>query len=247
MNTKKVVTLLAGILLALPCGAKAELLGTIDVAYNSTGAGGYVGIWGGGLNGTNGFAGVYVLSKSGGTGQGEFWEDGPIGTFCIELSEMAPFNVKTYNVVLPEDAQDPTAFLGAKIGFNKAEYLREAWGRYFDEAWVGSGPFTEQQNSDAKAFAAVLWEIIYEDLPASSQMWDVATDGTAGPRGFYCTGVDVDLADSMLHSLDGTGPKADLRAFVRNGSQDYVAAVPEPATVCLLTFGALLSIRRRSR
>ncbi len=109
------------------------------------------------------------------------------------------------------------------------------------------GPFTKQQNSAAKAFAAVIWEIIYEDLPASPLMWDVTTDGTIGPRGFYCTGLDTNIANGMLHSLNGTGPKADLRAFVRNGSQDYVTAVPEPATVCLLTFGALVLLRRRSR
>jgi hypothetical protein len=248
MNTKKVVTLLAGILLASPYVANANPLGTIDINYNGGGAGGYIGIWGGGLEGVvNGLAGVYTLRNSGGTGQGELWNEGLIGTFCIELSETAPYDVKTYDVVLPEDAQDPTTFLGAKIGFQKAEYVREAWGRFFDPAWIGSGPFTEHQNSAAKAFAAVLWEIIYEDLPASPLTWDVTTDGTIGPHGFYCTGVDAGLANSMLHSLNGTGPKADLRAFVRNGSQDYVTAVPEPTTVGLLTFGALVLLRKRSR
>ncbi len=247
MNTKKVVTLLAGIFLALPCGTKANILGTIDVAYNSSGAGGYANLWAGGLNGTSGFTGVYVLRKSGGTGQGEFWEDGLIKTFCLELSETAPNYTKTYDVVLPEDAQDPTTFLGAKIGIQKADYIREIWGRCFDLAWAGSGPFTAQQNSAAKAFSAAIWEIIYEDLPASPLMWDVTTDGTEGERGFYYTGLDTALANNMLHALDGTGPKADLRAFVCNGSQDYIAAVPEPATVCLLTFGGLLLLRRPTR
>jgi hypothetical protein len=247
MNTKKVVTLLAGILLALTCGAKADLLGTIDITYAGGGAGGHANLWGGGLNGASRFTGVYKLRKSSGTGQGELWEDGLINTFCIELSETAPYNVKTYDVVLPEDAQDPTTFLGAKIGLQKAEYVREAWGRFFDESWLGSGPFTTQQNSNAEAFAAVLWEIIYEDLPESPLIWDVTADGTDGQRGFYCTGLDTDSANSMLHSLHGTGPRADLRAFVRNGSQDYVAKVPEPATVCLLTSGGLLLLRRRRR
>jgi hypothetical protein len=78
-------------------------------------------------------------------------------------------------------------------------------------------------------------------------MWDITTDGTIGPRGFYCTGVDAGFANNMLHTLNGTGPKADLRAFVRNGSQDYITTVPEPATVGLLTFGALVLLRKRSR
>lgn len=243
MNTRKVVTLLAGILLALPCGTKAELLGTIDISYSSNGAGGYANLWGGGLNGTSSFTGVYVLNKSGGTGQGELWEDGLIWSFCIELSEYAPNYTKTYNVVGPQDAQDPTSFLGAKIGTQKADYICELWGRFFDPTWATSGPFTAQQNSTAKAFAAAIWEIIYEDLPASPLAWDVTTDGTVGQRGFYCTGLDTGLANNMLHSLNGTGSKALLLAFVRNGSQDYIAAVPEPATVCLLTLGGLLFIR----
>jgi hypothetical protein len=244
MNTKKVVTLLAGIFLALPCSTQAELLGTIDIAYNSNGAGGFANLWGGGLNGTSGYTGVYVLNKSGGTGQGEFWEDGKIYTFCLELSEYAPNFTKTYNVVEPQDAHDPTTFLGETIGTQKAEYINELWGRFFDEAWATSGPFTTQQNNTAKAFAAAIWEIVYEDLPASPLMWNITTDGTEGNRGFYCTGVDNALANNMLHALDGTGPKADLRAFVRNGSQDYIVAVPEPATVCLLTLGGLLLLRR---
>ncbi len=117
MNTKKVVTLLAGILLALPYVANANPLGTIDINYNSSGAGGYIGIWGGGLNGASGFTGVYVLRKSGGTGQGELWEDGLIWTFCIELSETAPNYTKTYDVVLPEDAHRPDYFSGSKDRF----------------------------------------------------------------------------------------------------------------------------------
>ena len=247
MNTQKMAALLAGILLTLAGGARAELLGTIDVTYSGHGAGGYAQLWGGGLYGSNSFSGVYVLNKSGGTGQAENWDNGLIRTFCIELSETAPHYARTYNIVLPQDAQDPITFLGEKIGAQKAEFLSEAWGRFVDDAWLTSGPFTEQQNNAAEAFAVVLWEIIYEDLPASPLTWDVSTDGTYGPRGFHCTGVDAGLANYMLHSLNGLGPKADLRAFVRSCSQDYLAEVPEPATVGLLALGTLVLLRKRSR
>jgi len=248
MGIKHTVTMfVAAVILTLPCGAKACLLGTIDVAYDGAGAGGTAQLWGGGLEDATRRTGVYMLEKTGGTGDGELWENGLIGAFCIELSEAATSYAKTYGVVLPEDGQKPTTFLGENIGFEKAEYVREIWGRFFDPAWVGSGPFTAQQNSDAEAFAAAVWEIIYEDMPASPYMWDVTVDGMCGPLGFRATGLDSDIANSMLHSLDGAGPRADLRAFVYCGKQDYITEVPEPATILLLGLSSLALIRGRKK
>lgn len=244
---RTVIMLVAAAILSLPCGAQACLLGTIDIVYDGAGAGGTAELWGGGLEGATRRTGVYMLDKTSGTGDGELWENGLIGAFCIELSEVAPGYTKTYGVVLPEDGQKPTTFLGEKIGFEKAEYVREIWGRFFDPAWVGSGPSTLQQNSDAEAFAAAIWEIIYEDLPASPSMWDVRVDSTSGPLGFRATGLDSDTANSILHSLDGTGPKADLRAFVYCGKQDYITEVPEPATILLLGLSSLALLRGRRK
>ncbi len=248
MGIKHTVTMfVAAVLFGLPSGAQASLLGTIDLVYDGAGAGGTAELWGGGLEGATRRTGVYMLDKTGGTGDGELWENGLIGAFCIELSEVAPGYTKTYGVVLPEDGQKPTTFLGENIGFEKAEYVREIWGRYFDESWFGSGPFTLQQNSQAEAFAAAIWEIIYEDMPASPSMWDVTADGTAGPLGFHAAGLDSDTANSMLHSLDGTGHKADLRAFVYCGKQDYITEVPEPATILLLGLSSLTLLRGRRK
>ncbi len=247
MKSKTLAVILASITLTLPSLAKASLTGTIDICYDGNGAGGTAKLWGGGLNGENAKVGVYLLKKSNGTEEGELWENGLIATFCLELSEYAPEHTKTYDVVLPEDAHKPITYLGQKIGFEKAEYLREAWGRFFDPAWIGSGPFTEQQNSKTEAFSAILWEIIYEDLPESPLMWDVTVDGTPGPRGFHATGLDTYTANYMLHMLDGTGPKADLRAFVYDGKQDYIIQVPEPATVWLLAVGTSTLLRKRKR
>jgi len=247
MKSKTLAITLAVITLTLTSIANAGLTGTIDVRHDGFGAVGMAKLWGGGLNGVNAKVGVYILNKSNGTGEGELWENGLIATFCLELSEYAPEYTKTYDVVLPEDAHKPNTYLGENIGFEKAEYIREAWGRFFDPAWTGSGPFTEQQNNNAKVFAAVLWEIIYEDLPATPAMWDVTVDGTPGPRGFYATGLDTYTANGMLHTLNGAGPKADLRAFVYAGKQDYITLVPEPATVWLLAAGAVTLLRKRNR
>ena len=246
MNRKTLTITLAGITLILSSLAQA-CISTADVRHDGYGAGGLARLWGGGQNGDNVRIGVYMLYKSNGTGEGELWENGLIGTFCLELSEYAPNYTKTYEVVQPEEAQKPGTSPGVIIGSEKAEYLREAWGRFYDPAWSAGGNYTEQQNSDAEAFATVIWEIIYENLPASPALWDVTTDGTCGTGGFYATGLDTNKANSMLHALDGTGPKADLRAFVYDGKQDYLTLIPEPATIWLLAFGSITLLRKRGR
>lgn len=250
MSTRKSIkTYLTTIVLVLTitCAAGAVPVGTIDIEHTSYGANGQLRVWGGGLYGSYVRGGVYMLDKTGDTGQGDLWPNGPLGSFCIELGQWSPQSPCEYDVVMPEEAQRPAYFLGGPIGPQKAEYLSELWGRFFDPGWVGAGPFTAQQNSDAEAFAAAVWEIIYEDFPVSPANWNVTLDGTIGPRGFKCSDADTYTANQWLHALDGTGPKADLRAFVNGCKQDFIVEthMPEPATICLLSLGALSLLRRK--
>ena len=245
MKKAKITAVFCAAVVMVLCVAERVPANTVEIGRTGYGAKDVIKIWGGGHNGLRVYAGVYMFNQPGGSGEGNLWPDGPLGVFCLEIHEWAPSCPLTYDVVMVEDAQKPTDFLGGPIGSEKAGYLSELWGRFFDPDWVGDGPFTCQQKKYAEAFSAAVWEIVYEDLPASPLMWDVTVDGTAGKLGFRCKNADTATANNWLHALDGTGPKADLRALVYDGKQDYIVEVPEPATVCLLGLGVLSLLWRR--
>ncbi|MBN1361913.1 MAG: PEP-CTERM sorting domain-containing protein [Sedimentisphaerales bacterium] len=218
---------------------------TVDIVHDGFGAHGVATFWGAGYTGADAQAGVYMLDKTGDTGIGNTWSNGLIPGFCIELHESAPQATYTYNVGAPDNVYN--SYTGEVLGSVKANYLRELWATHYDPAWASGGSYTAQQNSNATAFAAAVWEIVYEDLPTSPAGWDVTTDGTAGNGGFWALDFDSATANKWLHGLTGSGPKADLRVFVNQGGQDYLVAVPEPATLLLLGLGSAFSIAGRRR
>ena len=241
--TTAILAALAIACTALPTGARAN---TVDIVHSGYGANNSTIFSAAGYTNAEVVAGVYDLYKSAGTGVGNTWPDGAtIPGFCIELQETHPTTTQTYQVMMPEDVYNSVT--GETLGTTKANYLRELWARYYHNHWGSSGPYTWQEYGDAEAFAAAVWEIVYEDLPVSPSGWDVTIDSTPGAGGFQAAYLDADTANAWLHSLTGIGPKADLRAFVNCGHQDYLVAVPEPATVLLLGLGGLLSLAGRRR
>ncbi len=221
---------------------------TVNIVHDGHGAYGTTTFWAADAYGLDVIGGVYQLNKTGDTGSGNTWHNGLIPGFCMELQEPPPDSTYAYSVTMPENVYN--SFLGETLGVTKANYLRELWARYYDPSWATTGSHTSQENNAAQAFAAAIWEIIYEQLPGSSADWDVTLDGTPGAGGFVAQNLDAATANKWLHDLTGSGPKADLRAFVFQGQQDYLVAVPEPATIVLLGLGGLCSImgrRRRAR
>jgi hypothetical protein len=246
MKRRTVTTaILAALVLAALSITTTARANTVDVVLDGFGANSTTTFWAASHDGDDVVAGVYELNKTAGTGVGNTWSNGEIPAFCIELQEPAPHTTRTYQVTMPEDVFNSTT--GQSLGTTKANYLRELWARYYDSSWAGSGLHTSQQHADAEAFAAAVWEIVYENLPANPAGWNVNLDSTTGPGGFRAEYLDADKANTWLHSLTGIGPKADLRAFVNQGGQDYLVAVPEPATVILLGIGGLLSLAGRRR
>jgi hypothetical protein len=218
---------------------------TVDIVTDGFGAYSPTTFWAAYHVGNEVMGGVYMLNKTDGTGTGDTWHNGLIPGFCMELQELAPHSTFTYDVVMPEDVYNSVT--GEVLGTVKANYLRELWARYYDPAWASGGPYSVQSNAAAESFAAAVWEIVYEKLPVSPLGWNVSVDGTPGAAGFMAVNLDAATANKWLHNLTGTGPKADLRAFVYQGEQDYLVAVPEPATLILLGLGGLCSFFGRRR
>lgn len=234
--------------LFLPCFAHATILGTVDIVNAGYYANDTIIAFYDDQPGRILYGGVARFKKVGGTNEGKLWSNGDIGGFCIELAEArSTMPLTTYDVISPADGPRPESYLGGAMGETKANYLRELWGRYYDPSWATGDTFTSVQNDQAAIFAAAIWEIVHEDFTGNPLDWDVRVDGTDGIGGFHIWGVDSTTANKWLHSLDGTGPMADLRVFSYDGVQDFLVAVPEPATVVLLGIGSVLSLMRRKK
>jgi hypothetical protein len=215
---------------------------TVNISYDGLGAYDAVTVWGGGVHGAELATGVLTLNKTGDSGTGGLWHNGSIPGFCVELNEAAPTETLRYAVGMPDDMV--VSYTGETLGNTKATYLRELWARYYDPSWSQSGA-SSAANRSAAAFATAVWEIVYENVPGAGAKWDVTADGTTNPGGFIATNIDAATANKWLQSLTGGGPKADLRVFTNDGGQNFLVAVPEPATIVLLGLGGLCSIRRR--
>ncbi len=226
----KLTIIVFAAMMTLPAAVKATIVGTVDIQHIGFGASEIASIttdYGSGYI----YAGVVTFNKTGGTGEGSYWSDGLITGFCIEPEQPYPSWPVQYNIMPTQEGPLP----GSSMGLTRAKYIEELWGRYYDPSWESGA-----NSHEAAAFAVAIWEIIKEDLPVSPTGWDVGT-------GSFTVAGDYSLANEWLYSLNGSGPKANLRVFSNGNFQDYIAAVPEPATIALLGIGAVAGLLRRKR
>ncbi len=216
---------LVGLLMSIATANAFATLDQVDIAYVSTFTHQKIKTWSTDRpNGQEGRGGILTIDKIQSSGLGDLLDD-PFYACCIELDQTAKKQTKTYSVSQCGDL-----------------LMIELWGRYFDIAI--------DNRKKAEVFSACVWELTYGDLALDVTSWD-----SGNKTGFRCTylaanigGISgVTLANQWLGSLDGSGPMADL-LYLRSGCyQDFVAQVPEPATISMLGLMSVGFLRRRKK
>lgn len=226
--------------------------GTADVDDYVHYSDGLIEVWGDGHSGASGYGGIYALDIGATTGEADYLVrrgDGWVNAFCIDLPQSP--RLGWHDLIDLDEAPLPQY---GPMGATKSDRIRELWGRYFDTIFEDeNGPRTDlETRRHAEAFSAAVWEIVYEDAFADVTDYDVTSwDGTA--YSFRCEQLTyASTANTWLHSLDGTGPKAHLHALTHASGQDFVVeVVPLPASLSMMLagfagMGGIRWVRRRA-
>lgn len=221
--------------IALSSTASATLLGTLNVQNrnNNLSDVGTI-VRGGGLRDLSCYTGVYSWRNTGFTGLGEY---APNWGFCIELTQEP--RTGWQSIIPLNEASLPAAY-GTPVGNNKADYIRELWGRFFDPAWA-----TGANKKLSEAFGVALWEIIYE----TGSTWNVSSGS-----GFRASGIEqAATANFWLSQLNGDAVYFANNLFATSSpcGQDFLielpksVVIPEPVTFLMLGLGTLVAVRKR--
>jgi hypothetical protein len=209
---------------------------------------------GSGANPGNVYTGAYMFEVDDSQPRTGLGADLPVGeqfgAFCIDITQYASGDYQAYEIrPLAEGPLTPLNG-GMAMEADKAALLENLWFDHFQDAWVSGGPYTTAQKQAAEAFAACVWEIVFET--------DATLDITDGKMKIYNVD-DASLANSWLLGLDPvSGGRQTLYALTSGSYQDYMVlipggddlgVVPEPLTATGLLFGvgSVVSYLRRRR
>jgi hypothetical protein len=228
---KKAAFVASVICMTLVTRGLAAVTGYVDLSPPTAITDGTISI--AGVRTVTGYGGVYTWSTSNASGEGAMV---PGYGFCIDLSQNAAGTTTTYEVRPLEEAPRPWQSEGGPLynpmGTAKADYIRKLWGSYFDKNWLADQTLTHRQ--EAEAFAACIWEIVYETGDPSSG-WDVSSGANFRVTDGMTT-AQVNLANGWLWSLDnpsGIVVASGLRGLTNPDVQDYVTQIPSPGAILL--------------
>lgn len=240
--------------------ASAASLGTVYLKYVNPGASdvanpSYHPAVGSSYNSGNVYAGAYQFQIDAAQPRTGLGLDLPVGqtfgAFCMDITQWANSSYQLYNI-LPL-AEGPLTPLngGMAMGSAKAALLENLWHDHFDLAWVTPGAsYTTAQKLNAEAFAACVWEIVFEN---SNNALNILNGE------FTVSGVNyATTANSWLSGLNPNGERTTLFALTSNSYQDYLVlipgheelrTVPEPVTMAgvMMGVGSLAAYLRRRR
>jgi hypothetical protein len=177
--------------------------------------------------------GMFSFTRTGGTLVGS--PTGTFDAFCTEPREfVTPGDTYTYDF---SDLSAGATNIGG-MGVAKATLIDELFGRYYP---VIGAPIDAEH---ASALQIAIWEIVREnsgtlDVYHGNVVFSNPQDPDA-----------LNLAQSYVQSLDGTGPHlTNLYALTAIGVQDVIVQIPEPveafATGLALIAIALIARARR--
>lgn len=245
MKRMTVIAILFGAMLA--AGARSANAGTIQATVVNLISYGQVDVsLDSGATWARDYAGNIMMKRTGGTSAIELLPD-PVNfvTFCIEPREGISLG-QSYTWEVEPLSQGTTSIGG--MGSAKAELVRELIGREYS-TW-GSA----LSNLRAAAMQIAIWEIVEEN----SGSLNVQNGNMRFRNGSIATMLDV--AQSMLDALDGTGPKPRYLYALTNPTQQDIFGMaipngvpdmetPEPATFAMFGVGLLLlgAFRRRKQ
>lgn len=193
----------------------------------------------------------FQVQRTGGTYRGPLIGNVPnrFAAFCLEPLQQVSFVNEIYTLrSLSSGATD----LGGGMGVQRASMIQELFGRFYPDF---SKAISQEQ---AAALQIATWEIIREKVDENCVVQNLTysdLDVSSGDIFFnYAPNGVVDLAQTYLDALDGSGPKsANLVALTLAESpgqptQDLlVQIVPEPGTLLLTAIGVagLMVFRRK--